>query len=603
MTTVIVLGGGMGGLSAAHELAERGIQVKIYEKRPVCGGKARSSTYPVTGTGGRPDLPAEHGFRFFPGFYRHLEDTMTRIPYNGGTVFDNLEEAPEIAIAQEGKPLFTFPSNFPTGLTELVLLLKAVYNHHTLGVPDSEAWFFIGKIICFLGSCTDRRVEVYENIHWWDFIDAASKSGQYQKICAKGLTLSLVAMRPTEGSTLTVGTILVQILWNLVNTKLQSDRVLNGPTSDVWITPWVDHLHNQHAVDFHNNATVLGFNDNGAAITGVRVEENGAETVVTGDHYVLALPVEVTRTLMTDPQMTAAGIIGIKQLDVEWMNGAMFYTNRDATIATGHVIYAGSPWAITSIEQQQFWGNFDLSQYGNGSVVDILSSIISEWDEAGNKVFLQEANQAPDADTVLDEMWAQIKAHRTLTGSGALADADLEDRLLDPAIQWQGGVIQNDEPLLVNTTGSLQHRPDAQTLFANLFLAADYVRTNTDLATMEAANEAGRRAANGVLDATASPAARAKVWKLHEPGFLAGFKDLDEFTYRLFGPASEPPICAMFNTIREIVDNLEALARERDEPSPLDELLRRMAERAKRSDADDEDAGYEEPVARPKSAS
>ena len=37
--------------------------------------------------------------------------------------------------------------------------------------------------------------------------------------------------------------------------------------------------------------------------------------------------------------------------------------------------------------------------------------------------------------------------------------------------------------------------------FRNLFLASDYVRTYTDLATMEAANEAARRAVNGILDA------------------------------------------------------------------------------------------------------
>ena len=35
---------------------------------------------PGSGAGGRADLPAEHGFRFFPGFYRHLPDTMRRIP-------------------------------------------------------------------------------------------------------------------------------------------------------------------------------------------------------------------------------------------------------------------------------------------------------------------------------------------------------------------------------------------------------------------------------------------------------------------------------------------------------------------------------------------
>jgi NADPH-dependent 2,4-dienoyl-CoA reductase/sulfur reductase-like enzyme len=39
---VAILGGGCGGLSAAHELSERGFTVDIYERYAVAGGKCRS---------------------------------------------------------------------------------------------------------------------------------------------------------------------------------------------------------------------------------------------------------------------------------------------------------------------------------------------------------------------------------------------------------------------------------------------------------------------------------------------------------------------------------------------------------------------------------
>ena len=78
---VIILGGGIAGLSAAHELIERNFDVEVYEPLAIPGGKARSFPVPGSGKDGRKDLPGEHGFRFFPRFYRHVIDTMSRIPY------------------------------------------------------------------------------------------------------------------------------------------------------------------------------------------------------------------------------------------------------------------------------------------------------------------------------------------------------------------------------------------------------------------------------------------------------------------------------------------------------------------------------------------
>jgi uncharacterized protein with NAD-binding domain and iron-sulfur cluster len=101
MKTVAVLGGGVAGLSAAHELVERGFAVTVYEGRDSFGGKARSIPVPGSAVENRKDLPGEHGFRFFPGFYRHLPDTMARIPTESGSVADNLVAATHILMAQD----------------------------------------------------------------------------------------------------------------------------------------------------------------------------------------------------------------------------------------------------------------------------------------------------------------------------------------------------------------------------------------------------------------------------------------------------------------------------------------------------------------------
>lgn len=103
---VAVLGGGPAGLTAAHELAERRFSVTVHEPTAL-GGKARSIPSPGTAAGGRLDLPGEHGFRFFPGFYQHIPDTMRRIPVPGNDdgVFDNLVEGPAFRMSVPAAPI------------------------------------------------------------------------------------------------------------------------------------------------------------------------------------------------------------------------------------------------------------------------------------------------------------------------------------------------------------------------------------------------------------------------------------------------------------------------------------------------------------------
>src|SRR5438046_2688049 len=135
--SAVILGGGVAGLTAAHELIERGFEVSVFERKNQFGGKARSLSVPGTGTGGRKDLPGEHGFRFFPAFYRHLPDTMQRIPFGqGGRVFDNLVSATRIQVARAGLPPIELPARTPQTLQDWVLTLHLLFRG--IGVPDDE---------------------------------------------------------------------------------------------------------------------------------------------------------------------------------------------------------------------------------------------------------------------------------------------------------------------------------------------------------------------------------------------------------------------------------------------------------------------------------
>src|SRR5690349_10055216 len=239
--TVAVFGGGVAGLSAAHELAERGFQVHVYELKPVLGGKARSIPVPNSGVSGRMPLPGEHGFRFFPGFYRHVNDTMRRIPYGtGGNTFDNLRIATRMLLSRAGQTDITWISRSPQSLEDLRSAFMGLFT--PLGVPFDELSFFVSRLLTVATSCTERRLTEYENIAWWDFIAAPRMSKAYRAYLGQGVTRSLVAMRAEESSTRTVGVTQLQLLYTFISRDGVFDRLLSGPTNDVWIAPWTQYL-------------------------------------------------------------------------------------------------------------------------------------------------------------------------------------------------------------------------------------------------------------------------------------------------------------------------------------------------------------------------
>ncbi len=518
----LVLGGGVAGMSAAHELAERGFSVTVIEERGVPGGKARSIPVSNTGRDGREDLPAEHGFRFFPGFYRHLPDTMRRIPFAAQPdgVLGNLREATEAEIAREGgRTPMRLPVRFPHALSDLTEIVTDITRGH-LGLTPGDISHFCERLLILLCSCEARRFAEWEQQSWWDFSGASRRSAAYQRFLADGLTRTLVAARAREMSARTGGYILLQLLFDIGAPGRGADRLLCGPTSDVWIDPWLDHLR-ALGVDFRFGTRVQDIRCSGGRVTSVGARApDGREVDLHAEWYVAALPVEHMARLTT-PAMkeTDPRLDNLDRLRTRWMNGIVFFLRDDVPLIHGHVIYIDSAWSLTSISQRQFWSE-GLDRYGAGDVGGILSVDVSDWTTPG-PITGKPAMEC-SKEEIFREVWAQLQAHLNGRGTVVLEDSNLLRHFLDtdvrfPEIHREHGVRDdvNLEPLLVNTVGSWEWRPQADTAIENLFLASDYVRTYTDLATMEGANEAARRAVNGILERSGSRASRCEIWPLH----------------------------------------------------------------------------------------
>ena len=532
--TVAIVGGGVGGLSAAHELAERGFSVTVYERQATFGGKARSMTVPGSGTGGRKDLPGEHGFRFFPGFYKHVTDTMRRIPFgdHNGNCADNLVQATRILLARAGTLDPLWVARFPETVDDFRTAFLALFD--SLDIPHHEIVHFVNRLLGIATSCEERHLAEFEPVPFWDFIGARTRSENYRRYLGQGMTRSLVAMRAEDSSTRTVGRILLQLFYGILVPGGIFDRLLTGPTNDVWIDPWRRHLTEHLGVVLEPNAALRSLNLAGDRLRSVTIEQGGRLTEVTADFYIAAVPLEVMKGFVTpDIARAAPSLSRLGELRTEWMNGIQFYLETDRPLADGHTIFLDSNWALTSISQRQFWRDYDLSHYGTGRVGGILSVVISNWTAPGN-FNARPAMAAATRDEIKDEVWAQLKAALNGPGRPTIEDDNLVDWFLDPDIQLPNpGSVTNAEPLLINHAGSLALRPEAHTEIGNLLLAADYVRTYTDLATMEAANEAARRAANAILALSGVDAPPCGLWEFDIPKPMRQAQVLDRIRFRM----------------------------------------------------------------------
>jgi uncharacterized protein with NAD-binding domain and iron-sulfur cluster len=522
---VAVLGAGVAGMTAAHELAERGFEVHVYERRKIPGGKARSFDRPN-------GLPAEHGFRFFPGFYKHLHHTMERIPYPGERrgVLGNLKPTKRVQVLQESEG----PLEYPTGLWHLD---TAWLRNVRLGAPHiftastgfsrDDLGFISHRLRKLLKACPERRFAEYELENWWDFADAVHRSDQYKKML-RALTRSLVAARADELSVRTGGYILLQLQLAELRWRGRIPAVLNGPTSTVWIDPWRRHLESR-GVRFHFRQSVTEIHCLDRRIQEVIVTgDEGAGSQVRARWYVAALPAEIMQELVT-PEITRVepGLANLAKLQLRWMNGVMFYLRKDVPLVYGHTIYVDSPWALTSISQHQFWDGVELGSVGAEKVSGVLSVDVSDW-ESNGVVYSRPAMECTKPE-IEHEVLTQIRQHLAGTNwAHDLDDENIVDSFVDEDIFMPNPhETVNLEPLLINKAGTWAYRPEAVTKIENLFLASDYVRTYTDLATMEAANEAARRAVNGILDQSHSTQPRCRVWPLHDPGLFALWRRRD----------------------------------------------------------------------------
>jgi uncharacterized protein with NAD-binding domain and iron-sulfur cluster len=529
--TVAVFGGGIAGLTAAHELAERGLHVTVYERR-AWGGKARSTELPGSASGGRRPLPGEHGFRIFFGFYQNIADTLRRIPFasNPHGAFDNLVPLPQALFARDGgrRDLAlelgaVDPAAYtPREILDLVLGLLT----QTRLPPDAVAWF-AGRLVVYLSSCDARRTGQWEDETWTEFTRADRYGEDYRAILVRSFSELFVGSKSATTSANFPAHVLEWLLYSLLgrNSNGPPARALNRPTNEAFVAPWLGVLRGL-GVDLRTGHELRGFELHAGRIAGARVRGPHGTSTVRADWYVCALPVERARRmwspviLAADPQLAR-----MQRLGTGWMNGVKFFLRARTPITRGAVACVDSPWGVTAVTQAQLWPLDFAATYGDGQARDCLSAIVSDWSAPG-VLFGKPARECSPGE-VARETWEQLKRHLDDAGHPVLTDDLLHSWDIDPGMIRRDGRLVSDDLLALPSAGQLPDRPDVTTAIANLLLAGDYLRGEWEVGNMEAASFSARRAANAILDRAGSAEPRATVAGVYRPPEWEPLKRID----------------------------------------------------------------------------
>jgi hypothetical protein len=360
-------------------------------------------------------MPGEHGFRFFPSFYRHIFDTLKRIPLmemsafgpsyspsfardpSNKTVYDNLVPSDTVIYVGKGdRPSVRVPRQ-KASLADAQNIVREMLA--TVGYTADDLELITRAFLKYMTSSRRRRETEYERISWYEFVDGdrMSPTGQMLQQTSPG---TLGGLLGSQSDARTQGTVAVQFVPDNLGSGETSDMLLVAPTDLAWFAHWYRYLFTQ-GVSFYRGRLedfeVVGrdvrpdVTDLGNVLTGQPSAPNGspkrlifkpATDGIKKTRYVLALPlaeaVEKASSLLQAMRGTemasdlrdlealhefAPRDLGPQLLEqyptgpIRHLTGIQYFFAQDVRLWAGHTQYMFAPAGLTGIAQAQFWRN------------------------------------------------------------------------------------------------------------------------------------------------------------------------------------------------------------------------------------------------------
>jgi hydroxysqualene dehydroxylase len=451
MPDVIVLGGGISGLSAAVELAAAGLQPLVLEQRGYCGGRAYSFVDAAS------NEVIDNGQHLLMGCYTATRRYLRTI---GAEPLVELQPSLRIPFlhSDEGKKVFACPQ-IPTPLH----LFSGLMRFSPIPLLDRFKMLNVAFDLVFSSSSKEKRLDTLTADIW---LRQHNQSELSRKFLWDVITIGALNNAPYHVSALMLYRVLrASFLGNRENSCLLFPRT---DLSTVLINPAVDFIR-QHGGDVLTNVEVTKLHSPLSQID--RIQTNDGKKHY-ANHIISALPWFALRRLLENSNLDAPSILKTAQpLDWDRFQPSPIIAIHiwlDREVMT-------EPFAA-SIDTRIQWifnrtnlvGKTELSKKTLGRRQQ-LSLVIS-----GAQEFIEQSKE--ELVRIAWEDVCQVLPHART------------------AVIVHSSVIKEKRATFSPTPGLESFRPQTQTSISNFFLAGDWTATGYP-ATIEGAVLSGQRAA------------------------------------------------------------------------------------------------------------
>ncbi|WP_020498730.1 FAD-dependent oxidoreductase [Sciscionella marina] len=567
---VAVFGAGPGGMSVAHELAERGFQVDVYDRFSRLGGGVRSYTTPGAGTAGRPALPNTSGGHFFLPGYAAMPDLLSRIPTGDGRkVIDRLAFSSQGMLGGRiGANGALIALGIPTSLDRIgefdpAHIAQTIQGTLQLlgGFRPSDIPHLASKIAAWVTSGTLRRENQLEYIDLeYGFFRSELLSPTAHTLI-RDLATTVSVDSPTRGinSLVYLTAIIDQIINMLAGRRRYPkspekvlDILTDGPETEVWFDPWARYLRGL-GTRFHLRRTLTRIGVENGRIAGADVmDERGRTERVEADWYVLAMPPDRMRPLLSRDLLAAdPGLANVRKLDPAVESGFEIFFRDPVGFELGQVTNRNGDeqWLLTLVGLSEIWG-IDLREFGDGQAKGMLSVEFNNHPYFDTPGILY---GKPLKDLNYAQAFDEIRAHieRGIPdGKALLAKDNLLGWRPHPTLSWTGqsGWTVPDHRT-ASAPGTSKYFPDQVRRIPNLFLAGGSTKTAIGGDNMDSAALSAKLATNWIIEAAGVREPHAELPYYGPPPELEAARRDDDRRFRaglphafdLVAPARMPP--------------------------------------------------------------